>query len=120
MRRELAKIKATSLGYEDHGIFTAYLTVDYAVGTQGVGGYALDRYDKPNDRRIGTAYGHEWIIRVLRACGVDRWEKLVGRTIWVLQDESKPAGFGNKVIGIENLETEPGERFLFADLEVKS
>ena len=45
-----------------------------------------------------------------KACGVQTWEKLVGRTIYVLTDPSR------RVVGIENLPTEPGERFLFAEV----
>ena len=40
--RLLAKITSTHLGWEDHGIFTAWLTVDYETGgTQGIGTHCL-------------------------------------------------------------------------------
>lgn len=118
-RRDIAKIASTRLGVEDHGVLTAYLTVDYGGGAvQAIGGYGLDRYDAELKRRVGTAYGCEFIARVIRACGVTKWEDVAGRTIYVLQD--LPEGVAvlgtAKVVGIENLPTEPGERFVFADL----
>lgn len=121
MRRDIAKIKSTMLGYEDHGIFTCMLDVDYGSGGQGVGGYTFDTpIDKDGHHlgRIGTAYGMEFIARVIRACGVQTWEQVKGRTIFVLQDlPNDAATWGiNKVIGIENLPTEPGERFIFSEL----
>lgn len=123
MRKDIAKITGTMLGYEDHGILTCMLTVDYGGGSmQGVGGYCLDRpVMDDNDhfvKRIGTAYGMEFVARMIQACGVESWEQVKGRTIFVLQDlpEGTSAWGTAKVVGIENLPTEGGCRFLFADL----
>jgi hypothetical protein len=110
--KKIAKIESTTLGVEDHGIFTAFLNVTYGGAGQGVGGYCLDRYDKEAKKRVGTAYGCEFIARLIRACGVDSWEKVKGRTIFVLHENNEHG----KVIGIENLPTEKGNRFIFADL----
>jgi len=96
--KEIAKITSTHLGFEDHGIFTAMLHVTYGGAGQGVGGYAI------------AGMAGEFITSLLRACGVDRWEKLVGRTVYVLSDGRR------RVVGVENLPTEPGGRFLFADV----
>lgn len=112
MEREIAKIVKTTLGYEDHGILTFFLHLEYGGGGQGAGGYALDRYSEMAKRRVGTEEGCEFIIRVLRACGVSKWEDLKGRTIFALRDE----GYGSLIRGIENLPTEKGERFEFADI----
>ena len=118
VERRVAKIESTNLGYEDHGIFTAYLHVSYGGGLhQGIGGYALD---SPADRdagekhRKGTAVGHDWIIGVMRACGVECWEQLPGRTVYVLVDELQDRAHG-KVVGLEPLPTERGERFDFRE-----
>lgn len=122
MRQDIAKITGTMLGYEDHGILTCMLTVEYGGGSgQGIGGYCLDTPVKDDGRfvcRVGTAYGMEFVARVLRACGVDKWEDVKGRTIYVLQDlpEGEAAWGTSRVVGIENLPTERGERFIFADL----
>lgn len=123
MRRDIAKITSTMLGYEDHGILTCYLTVDYGSGgCQGVGGYGMDMPIRDDDdrfvKRVGTAYGMEFVCRIIKACGVETWEQVKGRTIFVLQDlpEDASAWGTSRVIGIENLPTERGERFIFADL----
>lgn len=122
VRRDIAKITSTMLGVEDHGILTCHLIVDYGGGGQSIGGYALDTptHDE-NGRfsgRVGTAYGMEFVARVMRACGVDKWEDVKGRTIFVLQDlaDGEPSWGTSKVVGIENLPTERGERFIFAEL----
>jgi hypothetical protein len=96
--REIAKIERTHLGLEDHGILTGVLHVRYGSAGQGVGGYPIADHAGP------------YIERTLSACGVSSWEKLVGRTIYVLTDENQ------LVVGIEPLPTEPGKRFLFADV----
>jgi hypothetical protein len=115
---KIAKVEETMLGVEDHGILTATLHVTYGGSGQGIGGYALDNPDpdmgdSADTRRIGTAYGMEWIARCIRACGVDRWERIKGRTIIVLFESER---FGARPIGIAPLPTEPGAPFIFADL----
>jgi hypothetical protein len=116
MNKEIAKIRNTTLGYEDHGIFTLWLHVDYGGAGQGIGGYALDEYIKREGEgplrgdRFGTSYGMQFIIEVMKAVGVEKWEDVPGKTIFVLTDDSQ------KVIGIQNLPTEPGQQFLFEHL----
>lgn len=101
------------LGYEDHGIFTAILYLDYGGLAQGAGMYSLDEYDKRSERRIGTAGGMDFIIGVLSACGVENWEKVKGRTVIAVLD-TEDSWSGN-VIGIKSLPTEKGTEFMFAD-----
>lgn len=75
-----ARIESTMLGTEDHGILTCYLTVAYdKCLRQGFGGYALDRFDKTRDCRIGTAYGMEFVSRIMQTIGVEKWEDLKGK-----------------------------------------
>ena len=90
-----ARIEKTMLGYEDHGILTFYLSLDYSGGGQGFGGYGLDEFDKEKDRRVGTAYGIEAIGRVLKTVGVDTWEKLPGIPVRVRQDHTKIQALGH-------------------------
>lgn len=69
MTREIrnAKITSTMLGFEDHGIMTAFLnTMSGSVG-QGFGGYSLN-----------GKWGMEFIKQVLKTLDVDSWEKLPG------------------------------------------
>ena len=92
-----AVIKSTSLGYEDHGIMTFFLHLDYGGGGQGFGGYGLD---KPNDGdrppyRLGTAFGLEAIMRVLDVVGVSEWEKLPGKSVRVRACHDKVKELGH-------------------------
>lgn len=96
--REIAKIERTHLGFEDHGILTGILRVNYGGAAQGIGGYTI------------TNVAGDYIARTLKACGVQTWEELRGRTIYILTDPNR------RIVGIENLPTEPGEQFLFSDV----
>ncbi len=75
----LAKVKSVTLGYQDYGILTSFLyleyaTPDYKLGStsQGFGGYGL-----------GGSYAHDWIEGVLRVCGVQSWDEVPGTWLWV-------------------------------------
>ncbi len=119
---ELAKITRTSFGWEDHGILTAFIHVDYdSSSMQGIGGYCLDdtRRDENGDvlrnhnfvpKRQGTAYGLEWIMGVLEAVGVNNWEDLPGKFVWVIKEGSR---YG-KICGLRGFRSD--KPFLFEDL----
>lgn len=98
--RRIGKIESTHLGYEDHGILTAYLRMGYGALANSIGGYFLG----PNS---GPAMA-KFIAGVLAATHVTRWEAVAGRTVFVLEKDGR-------VEGIEPLPTERGERFLFSD-----
>jgi hypothetical protein len=108
MIEKIAKIERTFLGIEDHGIFTAELTVNYGGSGQTIGGYRLDY---PNSQSPGTAFGIEFVKGVMGACGVDSWEKVKGSTILVLKKEER-----GHVLGIKPLPTESGTTFIFSEL----
>jgi hypothetical protein len=117
---EIAKVERTFLGVEDHGILTAWVYLNYGGAGQGAGGYAFDsaskhtRFHKAYDSsRVATAFGMEWIRRVLLAFGVDSWEELTGRTVYALREP----GFGGLVRGFRPLPTETGKEFLFSELD---
>jgi|SRR3972149_1296728 len=110
MHKQIAKIESTFLGFEDHGIFTAWLTLDYGGSGQGVGLHTLS-YNK--DGHIGAPGGINYIIRILKACGVEEWGKLKGRTIYVIKEDD---GWDAKVLGIGPLPTESGKDFLFDEV----
>lgn len=84
---QIGVIKRTTLGFEDHGILSASLHVEWQGGGVSVGGFCLD---EPRDRtggdyaRQGTAYGLDHIIRVIETVGVYTWEALVGKQVIVL------------------------------------
>ena len=77
-----ATIQSTMLGIEDHGIMTAYLMLEGDGWGCGFGGYSLDTPSgKMDGKRMGTAYGIDWIMAVLDTVGVDSWEQLKGKVI---------------------------------------
>ena len=124
---QIGKVESTMLGVEDHGILTAVLMFDFGASGQGTPGFGLDshikhtRYEGKYDdgsgehSRVGSAYGMEFVRRLLLACGVDRWEDLKGRTVFVLRDDGDPYGY---IKGIRPLPTERGTEFIFDDLTV--
>lgn len=89
METKNAKIRSTMLGVEDHGIMTCSISLDYGGMVQGFGGYGFDEPHKteaePFGRR-GTAYGCEFIRRVLVVVGVDCWEDLKGKHVRAVID----------------------------------
>ena len=94
-----AVIESTMLGYEDHGIFTCFLTLNYGVSGQGFGGYGLDKPLEDDDGnficRTGSAYGMNFIINILKIVGVEKWEELVGKNIRVKATHNKIISIGH-------------------------
>jgi hypothetical protein len=109
-----ALIERTHLGFEDHGIFTAWLTLDYGSSGQGAGMMCLDQ---PTPRepggafgREGTAYGLDWIIRALETVGVSTWEEVRGKRVYAL----KPVGHEwDLVRGLASIDRPRERMFLF-------
>lgn len=108
---QLATITSTGLGdVADRGIFTASITCQWqGGGISPTGGYCLDTPVKDEDgkflRRAGTAAGMDYISRILAVAGVDRWEKLVDRRIWVLFPEGN-GGWGSEAVGIASVDSD--------------
>ena len=93
-----AKITGTMLGYEDHGIFTFFLNLDYDGSGQGAGGYCLDKPLKKDNKficRIGTQKGMQLIIEILKIVGVEKWEDLPGKYIKADADMGQVYRIGN-------------------------
>lgn len=113
---QIAKIERVSLGWEDHGIFTCMVHLNYGASGQGAGGYSLDTPVHDDDNhftgRQGTAYGMDWIMRLMQAAGVNDFSKLKGRTVIALREQ----GFGGLVRGLKPLPTEDGKPFMFDEL----
>ena len=87
--KRIAKITGTMLGVEDHGIFTAMVYVEYGGGAQGIGGFALACPTHKTEEFVfnGNDYAAKFILGVLSAAGVPTWERLNGRTLFVLFDK---------------------------------
>jgi len=111
MRRELARVEDVSLEIEDHGILTCWLYLDKEEGFhQGFGGYSLDGYDETLKRRVGSAAGLDWILRLLQIFGVNKLEKIKGRMCYALYED------GDEIIkGIQTLKIDGNEKFWIPD-----
>lgn len=92
-----ALITSATLGIEDHGLLTVSLCFEYECGCQCFGGHVLDQYDKGKERRVGTAYGCEYIQRVMAAVGVSEWSQLKGKHVRVRAEISKVHAIGHIV-----------------------
>lgn len=79
-----AKIRSVSLGFEDHGILTCWLNLDYGGSAQGFGGYGFSH--RPKDKHIGSPDLADYIIGILTTLDVDLWEKLPGTVVRVEKD----------------------------------
>ena len=93
-----ARIQGTMLGTEDHGIFTCTVTLDYGGSGQSFGGYGLDQPIHRGGKfvcRQGTAWGMEFIKRVLKAIGAGKWEDLPGTHCRVMADYGKVHAIGH-------------------------
>jgi hypothetical protein len=90
-----ARITGVSFGYEDHGILTCTVGLDYGGSGQSFGGYALDTYDKEKKKRIGTAFGTQFILEILRVLDIRTWEKLPGVVIRVRASHNKVHAIGH-------------------------
>lgn len=113
-----AKITDAFLGFEDHGFFTVILHVDYGHVSQGVGLLALGFQGHDRSPMRATKSGCDFIMRVLKACGVRSWDRLKGCRIQVLFEEEFQ--LNSQPVGIEGFEFDGGEAFLFEDHEKRA
>lgn len=101
MNKVLAKITKATLEIKERGILNFWIHVDYKEGCcQGIGGIALDEYDKEKDSRVGTAYGCEMIRRLFIELNVDDFSEMKDKHIWV---HGSGSGFSFKPLGIQSL-----------------
>ena len=92
-----AVIDDTMLGYEDHGILSAWLMTKSGSISQGFGGYALDDWNEKKGKRVADVHCGWFIARVLEVVGVSSWEKLKGKYIRVKADYSGIYEIGNAI-----------------------
>lgn len=101
---KIAKIRKAEIKYEDHGILTIMLDLDYGGMSQGAGGYGYGtRGTKYPDGRL-----FEHLTGIMQACDVSRWDQVVGRTVYALCDHGK-------VYALKPLPTEKGKDFYFEE-----
>ena len=110
----MAKIDSTTLGQEDHGIWTAMLACSWESGGISVGGYALDNPVKDENEhvhRFGSAFGMDQVIAICETVGVSAWEKLKGASVIVLFPENDT--WGSRAVGIAGVHN--SKTLIFAD-----
>ena len=84
--KELGVIERTELGFE-HGILTFMLTFDFGGSAQGFGGFCLDdRTWHTNKDHIPGVTGAGAIAEILKAVGVQKWEQLKGKEMFVIRN----------------------------------
>lgn len=93
-----AKITGTMLGFEDHGIMTFFIYLEWAGAGIGFGGYALDAYDKVIEKRVGVGVSLDLLKEIMEVVGVEKWEDLKGQYVRV-----KTEGWGGKALELGNL-----------------
>jgi hypothetical protein len=82
---------------EDHGLLSAWLTLDYGGTGQGFGGYSLYLPKSFNHHDAKAGFAGHFIWRVMEVAGVSRWSHLTGKTIRVRQSHSGVEAIGHIV-----------------------
>ena len=85
---EITTIKETKLGFGDRAFFTFSLDLRGNGWGQHFGNSILDtpKAGSTNFEREGTAWGLDLIGKILKTVGVDYWEQLKGRRVYLIQD----------------------------------
>ena len=97
LKERNAVITAATITNDDHGLLSAWVTLDYGGSGQGFGGYALYL---PNDYREATNqqnYAGHFLWRVMAIAGVTEWGQLAGKTVRVRHDHGKVHAIGHIV-----------------------
>lgn len=94
-----AVIESATITKADHGLLSAWLTLNYGGSGQGFGGYSLYLPKSFSHHSLNVNYAGHFIFRVLEIAGVDEWKDLVGKTIRV----RRPAGFGGIIEAIGHI-----------------
>lgn len=116
MNKRLAKISAASLEIKERGILNFWIHVEYEEGcSQGIGGIALDSYDKAKNKRVGTAYGCEMIRRILLAFDVNDFSELKGKHLWVI-GEGEGFSFNPKGVQALSVDSKNDTPVIFTDI----
>ena len=104
-----AVIESTMLGWEDHGIFTFGLTLDYGGSQQTAGLICLSYSPRDYGRELFTPGALEMIGQIMKVVGVREWEALKGKHVVALLD--KPYG---TCVGIRHF-LKPEKEIVFKD-----
>jgi hypothetical protein len=83
---DVATVERFTLMTEDHGLFVADVAFVGAGWGQSLPMRGLDAYDEQMGRRVGTAFGCDYIMEVVRRIGSP--ERAVGARVVVLRREA--------------------------------
>lgn len=110
--QQLGKVESVMFGFEDHGILTFMIYLNYGGSCQGFGGYALDTYDKEKKRRVGTAAGTDLILKLLNLFKVSKLDDIEGRSVFALRDSDN---WTSSIVGLKLPDFDGGEELLISD-----
>ncbi len=96
VKEQNAIIDSAQITTEDHGLLTAWLTLDYGGMCQGFGGYGLYLPKSFKHHTLQSVAGH-FIWRVMEIAGVSKWSDLKGKTIRVRSSFSGVEAIGHIV-----------------------
>lgn len=107
--KQIAKAKSTFIGFEDHGLLSVSIEFDYGGGGQSIALRPFgcrDESKDPDAWRRSHEMGMDLIRRLLLVFGVERWEQIPGKTVFVTATWSE----------IQKIEPLPTEMGLALDL----
>lgn len=102
---EIARCESFTLGIEDHGLFTAQVAFEGSGWGQGLSAHALDTFDKDRRERVGTAFGCDYIIALVRVLGSP--ERAKGRRVVLFRDQPYGLIKGFAALGSDDSIGEP-------------
>jgi hypothetical protein len=91
-----AVIESAVITRADHGLLSAWVSLDFGGSGQGFGGHCLYLPKGFKHHTLQSLAGH-FIWRVLEVAGVEEWSKLVGKTIRVKSSFSRIKAIGHIV-----------------------
>jgi len=94
-----AVIESARITNEDHGLLSAWLSLDYGGAGQGFGGYSLylPKDFSHHKQALEANYAGHFIWRCMEIAGVSEWSQLKGKTIRVRCEHSKVHAIGHIV-----------------------
>jgi hypothetical protein len=96
METKNAIIESATITNDDHGLLSAWVSLDYGGSGQGFGGYVLylPKSFKHGGKSQPNFAGH-FIWRVMEVAEVSEWSKLKGKTVRVKCEHSRVHSIGH-------------------------
>ena len=92
-----AIIESAEITNDDHGVLSAWLTLDYGGAGQGFGGYSLYLPKDFKHHQVNAGFAGHFIWRVMEVADVTKWSALKGKTVRVRAEHSKVHAIGHIV-----------------------